>query len=118
MAPQRPRPPRVPAHRPARGAVIVTLPLRAARKAGMALLMGHADWVADRLAALPDVVPFVDGALVPLDGVPHRIRHAPAARGGACLEDGNCVSGAAEFLSRRVPTSCAPRPAAACRPGR
>src|SRR5438874_1623692 len=56
---------------PTGGAVIVTLPLRASRKAGMALLMGHADWVANRLAALPDVVRFVDGAVIPIGGEPH-----------------------------------------------
>jgi predicted metal-dependent hydrolase len=88
---------------PTGGVVIVTLPLRATRKAGMALLMGHADWVANRLAALPDMVRFVDGAMVPIGGEPHRIRHAPAARGGAFLLDQELhVSGASEFLSRRV----------------
>ena len=65
----------------------MTLPLRATRKAGMALLMGHADWVANRLAALPDAVKFVDGAVVPIAGEPYRIRHAPASRGGAFLLD-------------------------------
>jgi predicted metal-dependent hydrolase len=88
---------------PSGGAVIVTLPTRASRKAGMALLMGHADWVADRLAALPEAILFVDGATVPIGGVPHRIRHAPAARGGAFLLDQELhVTGAAEFLPRRV----------------
>ncbi|MDR3534711.1 MAG: SprT family zinc-dependent metalloprotease [Rhodopila sp.] len=88
---------------PTGGAVVVTLPTRATRKAGMALLMGHADWVSDRLAALPDAVAFVDGAMVPICGVPHRIRHAPAARGGAFLLDQELhVTGAVEFLSRRV----------------
>src|ERR1700710_932764 len=72
---------------PAGGTVVVTLPLRATRKAGMALLMGHADWVADRLAALPDAVKFVDGAMVPIGGEPYRIRHAPAARGAVFLLD-------------------------------
>src|SRR5690242_8261639 len=88
---------------PTGSAVIETLPLRASRKAGMALLMGHADWVANRLAALPDVVRFVDGATVPIGGEPHRIRHAPGTRAGAFLLDQELhVSGAAEFLSRRV----------------
>jgi predicted metal-dependent hydrolase len=88
---------------PTGGSVIVTLPLRATRKAGMALLMGHADWVANRLAALPDVVQFVDGAIVPIGGEPHRIRHAPSTRAGAFLLDQELhVSGTAEFLSRRV----------------
>jgi len=81
----------------------VTLPLRATRKAGMALLMGHADWVADRLAALPDAVRFIDGAMVPIGGETYRIRHVWAARGGAFLLDRELhVTGAQEFLGRRV----------------
>jgi len=41
--------------------------------------------------------------MVPICGVPHRIRHAPAARGGAFLLDQELhVTGAPEFLSRRV----------------
>jgi predicted metal-dependent hydrolase len=88
---------------PCIGAVVVTLPMRAARGAGVALLMNHADWVAERLARLPETVPFVDGALVPIDGRPHRIRHMPLARGGAWVEgDELWVSGAPEFLRRRV----------------
>lgn len=88
---------------PCGGAVIVTLPLRAGPRAGMALLMDHADWVADRLAALPDAVLLVDGATIPICGAPHRIRHTPQARGGAWLQDGELqVAGRAEFLSRRV----------------
>ena len=88
---------------PRGGAVVVTLPLRAGRGAGMALLMSHAGWISDRIAALPGAVPFVEGALVPLDGVEHPIRHLPVRRGGAWVEDGAiCVTGAAEFLSRRV----------------
>jgi predicted metal-dependent hydrolase len=87
---------------PTGGAVVVTLPTRATRKAGMALLMGHADWVSDRLAALPEAITFIDGAMVPICGVPHRIRHAPAARGGAFLLDQELqVTGAPEFLARR-----------------
>src|SRR6201996_790261 len=88
---------------PAGGAVVVTLPTRASRKAGMALLMGHADWVADRLAALPEQVRFTDGAWIPIGGTPHRICHAPDARGAAFLLDQALhVTGAPEFLSRRV----------------
>ncbi len=88
---------------PREGAVVVTLPPRAGRGAGMALLMSHAGWVSDRIAALPSATPFVDGALVPLDGVDRPIRHLPHRRGGAWFEEGAiCVSGEAEFLSRRV----------------
>ena len=88
---------------PRGGAVVVTLPPRAGRTAGMALLMDHATWVSERLAALPGAVPFVDGALVPLHGTDHRIRHLPQARGGAWVENGEIlVSGEAAFLPRRV----------------
>lgn len=88
---------------PTGGAVVVTLPTRATRKAGMALLMGHAEWVSSRLAALPEAVVFADGATLPIGGVPHRIRHAPGVRGGAFLLDQELhVTGAVDFLSRRV----------------
>ncbi len=88
---------------PAGGAVVVTLPTRATRKAGMALLMGHADWVSNRLAALPEAIAFTDGAMVPICGMPHRIRHAPGAKGAAFLLDQELhVTGAPEFLARRV----------------
>jgi predicted metal-dependent hydrolase len=88
---------------PRGGVVVVTLPPRAGRAAGMALLADHADWLADRLAALPGAVVFTDGATVPLDGVPHPIRHVPGERGGAWLADGAIqVSGEAIFLGRRV----------------
>ncbi|MSP02710.1 MAG: M48 family peptidase [Acetobacteraceae bacterium] len=88
---------------PSDGAIVVTLPPRASRKAGMALLMGHMDWVAQRLAALPAPVTLADGTEVPIGGVPHRIRHHPDRRGGAWLEAGELhVTGAPEFLARRV----------------
>jgi predicted metal-dependent hydrolase len=92
---------------PSGGAIVVTLPPRTSRKAGMALLMGHADWVAARLAALPAALPLADGVEIPIGGVPYRIHHhadrSRTARGGVWLDDGALhVTGAAEFLPRRV----------------
>lgn len=88
---------------PCGGNVVVTLPPRTGRGAGVTLLMSHAEWVADRLAALPEAIPFTDGAVLPICGEPHRIRHLPSFRGGAWLDRGElCVSGAPEFLGRRV----------------
>ena len=84
------------------GGVVVTLPLRAARQAGMALLMENAAWVSERLAELPEAVAFVDGAMVPLHGVAHRIRHV-GGRGSVWVEGRQIhVGGAPEFLARRV----------------
>ncbi len=85
------------------GRVVVTLPGRAGRPAGLALLRQNAGWVSERLAALPASAPFADGASVMIDGVPHVIRHAPDAAGGAWLADGVLhVAGDAAFLRRRV----------------
>ena len=87
---------------PQQGSVIVTLPRRASRAAGMALLNDHADWVVGRLAALPVATVLAEGALVPLDGVPHRIRQVEGA-GGAWVEGAEIlVAGEAAFLARRV----------------
>jgi predicted metal-dependent hydrolase len=85
------------------GIVIITLPPRAAQAAGLALLRDNTAWVAERLARLPDPVLLADGVVVPIDGVPHRIRHVPGGCGGAWLGPGELlVSGAPEFLARRA----------------
>lgn len=88
---------------PRGGAVVVTLPPRAGRNAGVALLMDHANWVAERLAALPGEIPFADGAVIPLHGIDHRIRHHPGRGVPVRVEERDIlVSGDAEFLPRRV----------------
>ena len=92
---------------PRAAAVIVTLPHRAARSAGLRLLTDHAGWVGSKLAALPPALLFADGARIPLDGKTVRIRHQPREVGGAWFAKGNGsgeihVAGEAAFLSRRV----------------
>lgn len=52
---------------------------------------------------MPEAVPFADGALLPLFGVPHRITHVPDRRGFVWVEDQQIyVAGGAEHLPRRV----------------
>jgi predicted metal-dependent hydrolase len=88
---------------PRAGGIVITLPLRGSRKSGLDLLRAHEAWVASRLAELPDELPFAADALVPVDGVPHRIRPVPGGRGGAWIEGGEIlVTGGPEFLRRRV----------------
>jgi hypothetical protein len=87
---------------PRGGAVVVTLPPRAARTAGVALLMNHADWVSARLAALPGHIPFTPGAIVPLHGADHRISHVPGHRGVVVEDRAIRIGGEAEFVPRRV----------------
>jgi predicted metal-dependent hydrolase len=87
---------------PREGGVIITLPPRAAQSVGRALLMDHAGWVAERLARLPGAIALVDGADLPLDGQPIRIRHDRVRRGTHLADGVLHVSGSPEFLARRV----------------
>lgn len=88
---------------PSQGLVVVTLPMRAGRAAGMALLNDNADWVTGRLAALPQATRLEDGGSITLHGTDCPMRHAPEARGGAFMQDGVLhVTGAQEFFARRV----------------
>ena len=88
---------------PAQGGVVITLPPRASRRAGLSLLQIHEAWVAEKLAELPGAIPFIVGAAIPINGEPHVIVPAAGRTGGAWIEDGKIyVSGGPEFLSRRV----------------
>ncbi|MBW4021869.1 MAG: M48 family metallopeptidase [Proteobacteria bacterium] len=88
------------------GAVVVTLPPRSTKRAGMALLAANDGWVSRRLAALPISVIFAAGVSVPIDGIPHLIRHRPGDRGGAWVDPGVLwVAGDESFVRRRV-TDC------------
>jgi predicted metal-dependent hydrolase len=86
--------------------VVLTLPLRASMAMAKSFAMRHSDWVAERVAQLPDVVPFQHGASVPLRGVPHWIVHRDALRGLVTVCDGDepaiAVPGPVESLSRRL----------------
>lgn len=88
---------------PRAGEVVVTLPPRAGRRQGLALLQVHAVWVTQRLAALAPHRPFSPGVELPLGGAPHVIRHLPEAAGGCWLEPGAImVAGEAAALPKRL----------------
>ena len=88
---------------PRAAAVIVTLPTRAARSAGLRLLTDNAGWVGSKLAALPPALAFADGAAIPIGGEPHHIRHRPDGKGGAWIAGTEVhVAGSPAFLPRRV----------------
>jgi predicted metal-dependent hydrolase len=91
----------------AAASVELVLPKRVPLSVGLAFLESRRGWVEARLAVMPDHVPFVDGAEVPLLGVPHRIRHvgergAPGSRIVTVAEGEIRVVGAAPHVARRV----------------
>lgn len=92
-------------------AAVVTLPPWVPVREGMDLAIGEASWILAKLDARPVRVAFVDGAAIPILGMPHRIVHRPDRSGGAWIEDGIVsVTGRPEHLARRV-TDCLKREA-------
>jgi hypothetical protein len=88
--------------------VILTIPPRGTLKEARAFAQKHGGWIAARLGRLPEAVPFADGVVVPVRGVPHRIVHRPGARGTVWTETGAdgaqllCVTGQAPHIGRRI----------------
>jgi predicted metal-dependent hydrolase len=88
--------------------VILTIPPRGTLKEARAFAQKHGGWIAARLGRLPKAVPFTDGVVVPLRGMPHRIAHRRGARGTVWTEaeESNerllCVAGNAPHIDRRV----------------
>ncbi len=88
---------------PREAEVVVTLPHLSGRRAGIALIREHADWVIDKLSRLSPPLDFAPGAALPLGGVAHVIRHEPYRRGGPFLDGAALVvTGARAALPRRV----------------
>jgi hypothetical protein len=80
------------------------LPHRAPADAALGFVARHRGWIAARVAAMPPPLRLADGAMVPVLGVPHRIRHvAERATGPVAIVDGEIrVRGDPEHLPRRV----------------
>lgn len=58
-----------------RNTLVLTLPDGTSPEAGRHFLERQAGWMRERLKAREAQVPFADGAMVPLRGVPHKIVH-------------------------------------------
>lgn len=93
---------------PVRGGPELVLPAGVKVEAAEAFAVKNLGWLRARLARLPARTAFVHGAVVPIFGRDHRIRHRPDQRGGVWRiedPDGSVelhVSGAEEHLTRRV----------------
>src|SRR6516164_9232496 len=87
----------------ARGVELV-LPRRAPADAALGFVARHRGWITARVAAMPPPLRLVDGATVPVLGVPHRIRHmTQRAAAPVSIVDGEIrVRGDVAHLPRRV----------------
>jgi len=84
--------------------VELVLPRGVPASHGLRFLATKRSWIAGRLRALHPPVPFVEGAIIPLLGVPHRIRREldPAAPPVAIVPGEIRVRGEPEHLTRRI----------------
>jgi predicted metal-dependent hydrolase len=91
---------------PSTGEVTVVAPRAKSLPAAIAFARGQSEWIARQLAHVPKPVSFVEGAILPFRGVPHRIvlrkGRQPAMAGEVNGEHVIFVSGQPEHLARRV----------------
>ena len=92
----------------ATGEVVLTIPERTEVGLAQRFAEGHSQWIATRLARVPQRVLFEAGSVVPLRGVPHRIVHWSTMRGvtqatrGGAGEPIIAVTGEEAHVARRV----------------
>ena len=84
--------------------VELVLPHGAPAELGLRFLNDKRGWIAARLGALPGAVPFVEGAIVPVMDVPHRIcRSSDSSAPPVVVGDGEIrVRGDPRHIPRRV----------------
>jgi predicted metal-dependent hydrolase len=81
----------------------LVLPSRTSQSAGIAFLNENLAWLQVKLAALPPVIAFEPGQVIPLLGKKHQLTANPTARRGVWVDDFMIkVSGPPEFFARRV----------------
>jgi predicted metal-dependent hydrolase len=90
---------------PAKRLVELVLPSGASIAKALDFLKTREGWIVAQALRLPVPVPFVDGAEIPVLGIPHRL-HAAAPHSGAApfrIADGRIdVTGRREFIARRT----------------
>lgn len=81
-----------------RRAVIVTLPMQCDLGQAGQFVSRHIDWVKSKLGALPEPVPFADGAEIPLRGAPHTIRFLGRLQRGPVVAVAKSPHGAHQLI--------------------
>jgi predicted metal-dependent hydrolase len=91
-------------------AVLVTVPAQCRMEEASRFVQSNLEWVRECLGAVPEPVPFADGAKIPLRGRPHRLCFSGATRARPVVEVGAgtgaiaqlVISGRLEHASRRL----------------
>jgi predicted metal-dependent hydrolase len=73
--------------------IVVVIPACRPLEYGVAIARRHAQWIRDRLDALPSRVRFTDGAVLPICGRPRVVRHAATLRAGVSEDDALLIVG-------------------------
>jgi hypothetical protein len=83
--------------------IIAVVPARAPLEDAVAMARQHADWIRGRLQALPERVPFTNGAVLPVHGRQLAVRHIGTNRAGV-RDTGKLlvVGGRAEDVSPHI----------------
>lgn len=88
---------------PAGDGVRLVLPRRTPIAEALSFAEQNRGWILKHLEKVPERIPFVSGAVIPILGRDHTILHDPAARCGVARGDGVIrASGQAEHLPRRI----------------
>ncbi|WP_242401046.1 M48 family metallopeptidase [Acetobacter okinawensis] len=83
--------------------LIVTVPIGCRSEQALAFVQANHAWINERLQKLEKPPSFSDNNIIPIQGKPYRIMHAPKQQGGAWLEAQYLmVSGDRAFINRRV----------------
>ena len=82
-----------------RDGIVVTVPPGAREREAYLFAQRQHNWIASRLESRPALVPFEDGAVIPVRGEHHQITHCPGRRGTGWIEQSGdslprlCVTG-------------------------
>lgn len=93
--------------------IVLTMPLGSNLRQAQEFAQNHAEWIAQRLARLPQQQPFIPGAKISLRGIEHVLRHCPETadragrRGPVWVEERNgagtiCAGGDPAHFERRI----------------
>ena len=91
--------------RPSTQDLVLTMPQRGSRKTAQDFAERHRDWIAEKMALLPQNIPFADGAVIPFRGLNHLIVHKHQLRGIVKAQPESSelhVFGEAAHISRRI----------------